>query len=40
MISALLESEWLWGKINDTRVPLVKTETGHPDPHASLGKQP
>lgn len=34
---APLEGEYLWDDTSESWVPLVKTETGHPDIEASLG---
>lgn len=36
MIPAPLEGEWLWDEARQQWLPLVKTETGHPDVEATV----
>lgn len=32
---APIEGEWLWDEVTEAWIPLLKTETGHPDYEAS-----
>lgn len=36
MIPAPLEGEWLWNEELQQWIPLIKTETGHPDIESSI----